>query len=154
MDPVTIGLLLGAGSGLLQGEQNEKKMYQDAMLKANLAKFSPWSNVAGGLAAQGAKNLDDSTASLFKGAAMGAQTGGLLKDKIPTEIVASTPVATSEPGSAGALGASPAVYGDQLKGANMLGGVDASNEIAMRYGQPQQQIFIPRWGSSVAKNTY
>mgnify|MGYP000913193042 CR=1 FL=1 len=77
MDPITIGLLAGGGMGLLQGQQNEKKMYQDAMLKAELARYAPWSATAQSLSSQGAMNLPDSTSSLFQGAAMGASAGNL-----------------------------------------------------------------------------
>ena len=77
MNPITIGLLAGGGMGLLQGQQNEKKMYQDAMLKAELARYAPWSATAQSLSSQGPMNLPDSAASLFKGAALGASAGNL-----------------------------------------------------------------------------
>jgi len=77
MDPITIGLLAGGGMGLLQGQQNERKMAQDARLKAELARYSPWSDLATHISTQSNMQLPDSTASLFKGAAMGASMGNL-----------------------------------------------------------------------------
>lgn len=77
MDPITIGLLAGGGMGLLQGQQNEKKMYQDMMLKAEMAKYAPYSAMAQNIASGPAKDLPDQAATLFSGAATGASAGNL-----------------------------------------------------------------------------
>lgn len=95
MDPITIGLLAGGGMGLLQGQGNEKKMYQDAMLKANMAQYAPWSSMAASMAAQPGKDLPGQDASLFKGAAMGASMGNLF----------AKPAVPGDEGSPGSMGA-------------------------------------------------
>jgi hypothetical protein len=84
MDPITIGLLAGGGMGLLQGQQNEKKMYQDMMLKSEMAKYAPYSAMAQSIASGPGKDLPDQAASLFSGAATGASAGNLFNKAAPT----------------------------------------------------------------------
>jgi len=131
MDPITIGLLVGSGMGLLQGQKNEKKMAQDARLKAELARYSPWSDLATNISAQGPINLPDSEASLFKGAAMGASMGNLFGGATAAAPTASsTALSAGTPGALGAAsGANPTIYGSNLQYANMLGGVDAARNL-------------------------
>lgn len=77
MDPITLGLLAGGGLGLLQGQNNEKKMYQDMMLKSEMAKYAPYSEMAQSVASAPSKDLPDQSASLFSGMATGASAGSL-----------------------------------------------------------------------------
>ena len=132
MDPITIGLLAGGGLGALQGGNNEKKMYQDQMLKANLAQYAPYSQMAANIPSQPGKDLPDQTASLFSGAATGASAGNLFSK-------AAAPVASG--GSAGAMGAPKMDYA----GANMLGGQDMSAQMGAQYGMPGQFDFQPKY---------
>ena len=134
MDPITIGLLAGGGLGALQGGNNEKKMYQDAMLKANLAQYAPYSQMAANIASQPGKDLPDQTASMFSGAATGASAGNLFGK-------AAAPAAG---GSAGAMGASSAPKMDYA-GANMFGGQDMSAQLGAQYGMPGQFDFQPKY---------
>lgn len=126
MDPITIGLLAGGGLGALQGGNNEKKMYQDQMLKANLAQYAPYSQMAANIASQPGKDLPDQTASLFSGAATGASAGNMFGK-------AAAP--------AGAMAAPKMDYA----GANMLGGQDMAGQMGAQYGMPAQFDFQPKY---------
>lgn len=129
MDPITIGLLAGGGMGLLQGQQNEKKMYQDAKLKAELARYAPWSEMAQSVASRGPMSLPDSTSSLFQGAAMGAMTGNLFGGAAAAPASGAA-LNAGTPGALGAAsGANPAIYGSNLQYANILGGVDSARNL-------------------------
>lgn len=132
MDPITIGLLAGGGLGALQGGGNEKKMYQDQMLKANMAQYAPYSKMAENIASQPVKDLPDQTASIFSGAATGASAGNMFGK-------AEAPVASG--GSAGAMGAPQMDYA----GANMLGGQDMAGQMGAQYGMPAQFDFQPKY---------
>lgn len=131
MDPITIGLMAGGGGlGLLQGQNNERKMYQDAMMKANLAQYAPWSDLAKGVAAQPGKDLQGQDAALFQGAATGASMGNLFAKqaaaKTGTEVAAGSPGAMSSPGQ------------------NALGGQTMANQLGEEYGM-QAFNFQPRY---------
>jgi len=124
MDPITIGLLLGGAGGLLTGGNNEKKMYQDKMLKAELAQYAPYSSLAQNIAGQGDLNLPDQTSSLFSGAATGASAGNLFgKAAAPTDPGADMAAVQSQAPSSLATGAQ-----------NSLGGTDMANAFGAQYG--------------------
>lgn len=78
MGPIALGALAGGGLGLLQGQNNERKMYQDMMLKAEMAKYAPYSAMAQSIASAPSKDLAGQEAALFGGAATGASMGNLM----------------------------------------------------------------------------
>lgn len=45
MDPLTIGLLAGAGAGLLKGMGAKKQETRDRALAAEVARWSPWTGM-------------------------------------------------------------------------------------------------------------
>jgi len=74
MDPITIGLLAGAGLGLLKGNKNvQKEAANDRYRKVAVA-MSPWT----GMGDPGALNLGGPLESAASGAAMGGQVAGLM----------------------------------------------------------------------------
>ena len=79
MDPITIGLLVGGGAGLLKGMANEKKMERHNKYRAEALKYSPWT----GMGDPGEMNLPGTMESLFQGGAMGAMTGNMMGGAAP-----------------------------------------------------------------------
>lgn len=125
MDPITIGILAGGGLGFLQGQNNEKKMYQDMMLKSEMAKYAPWSSMANTIASGPGKDLPDQTASLFSGAATGASAGNLFGK-----------IGGGSPGNMGAAGATTVPQ----QGANALGGQDMAAQLGNQFLTPEQVL--------------
>lgn len=74
-----IPALIGGGVGVLQGESNKKKDYEDMMLKAEMAKYAPYSQMASQIGSAPMADRPDTLQTLFKGAATGAQVGDFLK---------------------------------------------------------------------------
>lgn len=120
MDPITIGLLLGAGTGLLKGNANVKKKVEEDKYRKMAVAMSPWT----GMGDPGGSNLPGPLESAASGAALGGQVGGMFGGG------AAAPAAS-------ATMASSAPQVPQYAGQNMLGGQDMANQLGT-YGQPGQ----------------
>lgn len=70
MDPVTIGLLIGAGTGLLKTEADKKKEARQRQLAATTQLYSPWT----GLQANPVQEADE-FGNLLKYSGAGASIG-------------------------------------------------------------------------------
>lgn len=131
MDPITIGLLLGGGAGLLKGAANDKKMERHNKYRAEAIKYSPWT----GMSDPGELNLPGTMESVLQGGAMGAMTGNLFGGAGAAAPSTASALSSGTPGALGAAsGANPAIYGSNLQYANMLGGVDAARGLGASQG--------------------
>lgn len=131
MDPITIGLLVGGGLGALKGIQNQKKMEEHDKFRKAALTYSPWT----GMGDPGALNLPGTLESGASGAAMGAATGNLFGGAAIAAPSSTAGLATGTPGALGAAsGANPAIYGSNLRYANILGGVDAARNLGAMQG--------------------
>ncbi len=74
MDPITIGLLAGAGMGVLKGNKNVQKEAENDRYRKMAVAMSPWT----GMGDPGALNLSGPLESAASGAAMGGQVGGMM----------------------------------------------------------------------------
>ena len=117
MDPITIGLLLGAGSGLLKGNANVKKQVEEDKYRKMAVAMSPWT----GMGDPGGSKLPGPLESAASGAALGGQVGGMFGGG------AAAPAAM----------ASQAPQAPVYAGQNMLGGQDMASQLG-QYGQPGQ----------------
>lgn len=75
MDPITIGLLAGAGTGLGKGLLDQEKEKRNRKMEAQIAAYSPWS----GMGAQRVQEADTLGAVMqggMTGAMMGQMMGG------------------------------------------------------------------------------
>lgn len=126
MLPIAIGALAGGGLGLLQGQNNEKKMYQDMILKSEMAKYAPYSAMAQSIASAPSKDLPDQSASLFSGMATGASAGSLFGKAGAAKVAdAGEPLPT---------------IGANQPGQYSLGGKDAAARLGQRYLNMENQL--------------
>lgn len=114
MDPITIGLLLGAGTGLLKGNANVKKQAENDKYRKMAVAMSPWT----GMGDPGGKDLPGPLESAASGAAMGGQVGGMFG---------------GAPAAGASTMASQTPQVPQYAGQNMLGGQDMASQL----GNPQ-----------------
>ena len=70
MDPITIGLIAGAGLGLLRGEEGKRKEKDQRLLNAEITRYSPWTRMN-----PEAVNPADPTGNVMQGAMTGAMMG-------------------------------------------------------------------------------
>lgn len=102
MDPITIGLLVGGGAGLLKGAKNEKKMKEHAKFREAALRYSPWT----GMGDPGDLNLPGMLESGLQGGALGATVGNLVPAGGATGSLASgTSAATGGMAPAGMINA-------------------------------------------------
>jgi hypothetical protein len=76
MDPMTIGLLAGAGTGLLKSELIDRpEAARQRKLQAEVARYSPWTGMQANTNLKGANPLG----SVMQGGMAGAQVGQSMK---------------------------------------------------------------------------
>lgn len=75
MDPITIGLLVGAGSGILRGIGQKEEAREARKREAEIAKWSPWT----GMEAQRVAN-PNTFDPIMQGALVGAAMGKSYND--------------------------------------------------------------------------
>lgn len=118
MDPITIGLLAGAGLGVLKGNKNVQKEAENDKYRKMAVAMSPWT----GMGDPGALGLSGPLESAASGAAMGGQVGGMMG-----KMGGAAPAAADQAAPA-AQGVAPGPY------SNMLGGQDMANQLGQEYG--------------------
>lgn len=121
MDPITIGLLAGAGLGALKGNANVKKEAENDRYRKVAVAMSPWT----GQGDPGALNLGGPLESAASGAALGGQVGGMMG-----KMGAAAPAAAAAPAPVAPQGMAP------YQGMNSLGGQDMSAQLGQQYGMP------------------
>jgi hypothetical protein len=143
MDPITIGLLAGAGLGALKGNANVKKEAENDRYRKVAVAMSPWT----GQGDPGALNLGGPLESAASGAALGGQVGGMM-GKMGAAGAQENVAGTEglENAARGALGGQAqqlgAQYGVSPQGTtpySMIG----QQSLAGQYGVPQQQMASP-----------
>lgn len=103
MDPVTMGLLAGAGVGLLKGgvlDKNKEKRQRKQ--EAEIARYSPWT----GMQAQRVQEADPLGSAMqgaMGGAMLGQGLGGMGGGGAAAAAPAGGAAATSDPGVAASL---------------------------------------------------
>jgi hypothetical protein len=136
MDPITIGLLAGAGLGVLKGNRNSKaNEAQDKYRKVAMA-YSPWT----GLGDVGGGTAPGMADSMIQGAAMGASVGQGFKttaadkyyEAAANKMNSVTPAAQGVAQSAGPVATPPAQMAQApIQQGTPLPGVDPTTGAAM-----------------------
>ncbi len=99
MDPITIGLIAGAGLGLLRGDEQKRKEKDQRLLNSEITRYSPWTRIN-----PEAVNPADPTGALLQG----TLAGGMMGQGISRTNAANA--ALSAQGAAPAAAAPPPVY--------------------------------------------
>lgn len=115
-----IGALAGAGLGAIKGKKNEDKMKQHEKFREAAIRYSPWS----GMSDPGSMQLPDTMSSMLSGAALGGVTGSMFGGAAPAATAA-----TAAPAASTAV--------NTATGANVLGGGQLANSMAMTPAVPQ-----------------
>jgi hypothetical protein len=77
MDPVTIGLLAGAGMGVLKSGEERRKAEADRQLQAAVATYSPWTGMQADTNFQDPNVMGNTMQGAMGGAMLGQGLGGL-----------------------------------------------------------------------------
>ena len=120
-----------AGVGMLKGAANERKMEREKRMKAELAKFSPWSDMAGNKAESEDTELPDALSMGLQGAALGAMAKGAMAQGPAKSPDFETPGSPMQ----------------QYPGANMLGGQDMVNQFGAFNPYTNEALKMPRFGT-------
>lgn len=72
MDPITLGLLIGGGTGLLKGMSDAEQAKHQRQVEAEIARYSPWTGMTPQRVAQ-PNVIDPAMQGALAGMAMGKQ---------------------------------------------------------------------------------
>jgi hypothetical protein len=136
MDPITIGLLAGAGLGLVKNQMEGQQAAKERKAEGTIAQWSPWT----GMAAHRVKDP-----SMIGDVMSGGMTGAMLGQAAGGGAAGAAPAATASTEAGTSLAPAAEGAGNSTGVANMSVG---SPDLATNYGAYGSQTYgqqVPPW---------